>query len=65
MWHGVLTLVAAVLATISLLGILAENPDDSVLSWIGFIAAGIWVLITSILLIMKKEAPVAALSTTM
>jgi hypothetical protein len=65
MWHGVLTLIAAVLATLSLLAILAENPDDSPLSWIGFLAAAIWVLITSIVLIMKKEAPVAAPVTTM
>jgi hypothetical protein len=63
-WLAVLTLVVGVLATIAPAGILAENPSDSVLSFIAFPIAGIWVLVTSIVLVLKKDAPVAEAGTT-
>jgi hypothetical protein len=47
-----------------LLAILADNPDDSVLGFIGFLGGALWVLITSIAMIMKKEAPVPATAST-
>jgi hypothetical protein len=63
-WLAVLTLVVGVLATIAPAGILAENPSDSVLSFIAFPIAGIWVLVTSIVLVLRKDAPVAEAGTT-
>jgi hypothetical protein len=61
-WLGVLTLIEGVLAVLSPLAILAENPDDSVLGFLAFPGAGIWILVTSIVLVLKKEAPAALMS---
>jgi hypothetical protein len=59
-WLGVLTLIEGVLAVLSPLAILAEDPNDSVLGFLAFPGAAIWILATSIVLILKREAPVAA-----
>ena len=59
LWLGGLTLIEGVLATISPLAILADNPNDSALGWLAFPGAAIWVLVVSIVLVLKKEAPVA------
>ena len=59
-WHGGLSLIYGVLATVGMLSILADNPDESALGFLPWLGAGIWVLVTSIVLLMKKETPVAA-----
>jgi hypothetical protein len=59
-WHGVLSLIYGVLAIIGMLAILAENPDESVIGFFPWLGVAIWTLVTSIVLLMKKEAPVAA-----
>ncbi len=61
-WLAVLTLLEGILATIAPLAILAENPEDSVLGFLPFMGAAIWVLATSIVLIMRKDVPVTAVS---
>jgi hypothetical protein len=60
LWLGVLTLIVGVIAAISLLGIAADDPTDSVLSFVAYPVSAIWVLITSIVMLVKKEAPAAA-----
>jgi hypothetical protein len=55
-WLGILTLIVGVIALLSMLSILADSSDDNY----GFVAwplSAIWILATSIVLIMKKEAP--------
>ncbi|HLG10646.1 MAG TPA: hypothetical protein VI876_02705 [Dehalococcoidia bacterium] len=59
-WHGALSLIFGIVAVIGMLSILADNPDESVLGFLPWTGLGIWVLVTSIVLLMKKEAPVAA-----
>jgi hypothetical protein len=59
-WLAALTLLEGILAILSPASILAEDPYDSPLGWLAWPGAGIWVLITSIVLTLKKEAPVAA-----
>jgi hypothetical protein len=59
-WLGILTLIEGILGLLGPLGTLADNPNDSVLSFLAWPGLGIWILITSIVLLMKKEAPVAA-----
>jgi hypothetical protein len=56
LWHGALTLLVAVVSLLSALAIMADNPDES-FGWVTFPALGIWMLATSIVLILKKEAP--------
>jgi hypothetical protein len=56
LWYGLLTLVYGVIALLSMLSILSDNPDDS-FGWIAFPASAIWLLVTGILLLMKKDAP--------
>jgi hypothetical protein len=63
-WLAVLTLIEGVLAVLAPSAILAEDPSDSVLGWLAWPGAGIWVLITSIVLALKKEAPVETPATT-
>jgi hypothetical protein len=60
LWLGALSLLEGVLATIAPLSILADDPNDSVLSFLPFVGAAIWMLATSIVLVMKKDAPSAA-----
>jgi hypothetical protein len=60
LWLGVLALIEGVLGLLGPLAILADNPNDSVLSFLAFPGAGIWILITGIVLILKKEAPAVA-----
>jgi len=58
-WLALIGLVAAVLAVISGLGILDSDPEG-VLSGLGFIAfplTGLWLLLVSINMILKKESP--------
>jgi hypothetical protein len=64
LWYGALTLVYGVIALISMLSILSDNPDDS-FGWIAFPASAIWLLVTGILLLLKKDAPVAGTMTYM
>jgi hypothetical protein len=59
-WLGALTLLYSVLAIISSLSVLADNPEDSPVGWIGFIGGAIWILITSIVMLLKKDEPVAS-----
>jgi hypothetical protein len=59
-WLGVLTLIEGVLAIAGTLAILADNPSDSILSFLPFVGALVWILVTSIVLILKKDAPVPA-----
>ena len=59
-WLGVLTLIEGVLGVLGPLATLAENPNDSPLAWLAFPGAAIWVLATSIVLVLKKELPTAA-----
>jgi hypothetical protein len=58
-WYGGLTLIYGVIAIISPLSILSDDPDDS-FGWIVFPASAIWLLVTGILLLLKKDAPMAA-----
>jgi hypothetical protein len=59
-WYGALSLIYGVLALISMLSIMADDPEDSALGFIAFLGGAIWVLLTSIVMIMKDEAPVPA-----
>jgi hypothetical protein len=59
-WLGALTLIYSVLAIVSSLSILADNPEDSPVGWIGFVGGAIWILLTSIVMVTKKDAPAAA-----
>jgi hypothetical protein len=59
-WLGALTLIYSVLAIVSSLSILADNPEDSAVGWIGFVGGAIWILLTSIVMVTKKDAPAAA-----
>jgi uncharacterized protein DUF4386 len=58
-WLGWLGIVVAVLGLIAPLGILSDDPEDifDILGFLGFIGFAIWLLITSIGLWMRKEAP--------
>jgi hypothetical protein len=60
LWLGVLTLIEGVLAVLSPLAILADDPNDSVLGFLAFPGAAIWILVTSIVLVRMKEAPAAS-----
>jgi hypothetical protein len=60
LWLAGLSLLEGVLAIIGPLSILADDPDDSVLGFLPFVGAAIWMLATSIVLVMKKDAPSAA-----
>jgi hypothetical protein len=59
LWLGVLTLIEAVLAILAPLAILADDPNDSVLGFLPFLGSGIWILVTSIVMVLKKDAPPA------
>jgi hypothetical protein len=56
LWHGILTLIFGAIALLSMLSILADDPDES-FGFIAWPALGVWVLVTSIVLILKKEEP--------
>jgi hypothetical protein len=60
LWLAVLTLVLGVLAAIAPASILAENPSDSVLGFLPFVGSAVWILATSVTLIVRKDAPVVA-----
>lgn len=62
-WLAVLTLIEGILAVLAPSAILMEDPSDSVFGWLAWPGAGIWVLVTSIVLTLKKEAPVETLAT--
>jgi len=62
-WLGGLTLIFGVLAVLSMLAILSDDPDDS-FGWISFPAMGIWILVTSIVLVTKKDTSAAPTTAT-
>ena len=70
-WLGYLGIVVGILAFITPLGILDADPEDifDVIGFIPFIGFAVWLLATSIGMIMKKDepgiAPVPAGTTTM
>jgi hypothetical protein len=53
LWLGILTLLIGVISVLSMLSILGDDE----FGWVGFPLTGIWVLATSIVLVLKKEAP--------
>ena len=58
-WLGYLGLIIGILAFITPLGILDADPEDifDVVGFIPFIGFAIWLLATSIGMLMKKEEP--------
>ena len=61
LWLGVVTLLIGVVAVLSMLSIFGDSSDDDY-GWVGFPLTGIWVLATSIVLILRKDAPGTASS---
>jgi hypothetical protein len=61
-WLGGLGLVIGIAAFITPLGILDDDPEDvfDMIGLIPFIGLAVWVVATSVGMIMKKEEPLPA-----
>jgi len=61
-WLSLLGLIVAVFAGIAGASSLTSDPDGALggIGFIGFIGFGLWMLLVSVNMILKKEAPAAA-----
>lgn len=60
MWHGILGLIVGVAGLLTVISLVSDSNGGSALGFLGFIGLALWLLATSILMIVDKDAETAA-----